>query len=240
MFLYNVTTLMWCSSILTTCPSGKPILWDNRVSIIFFYAICLYSYSFEESHWLAAMEVNGTANIMSSAYLAVEFVDSFLPENPLQEPLKHAWNLMLQSYSKFQIATWGSLVVHELIYFLFCLPGLYFSSSLSCRSIRSNRYVESKDNFSSVTILIWIFIVFCNLYNSLYMFCHCDSRINQRHGRNSGSALRCCCLITSVSSYRSSAGRITLLSSSAFLMTGTPCLAGENTSHIYYWSLKKS
>lgn len=72
------------------------------------------------------MEVNGTANILSSAYLAVEFVDSFIPENPLQEPLKHAWNHMLQNYSKFQIATWGSLVVHELIYFLFCLPGFIF------------------------------------------------------------------------------------------------------------------
>ncbi|XP_051757834.1 methylsterol monooxygenase 1 [Ctenopharyngodon idella] len=72
------------------------------------------------------MEVNGTANILSSAYLAVEYVDSFLPENPLQEPLKHAWNHMLQNYSKFQIATWGSLIVHELIYFLFCLPGFIF------------------------------------------------------------------------------------------------------------------
>lgn len=72
------------------------------------------------------MEVNGTANILSSAYLAVEFVDSFLPENPLQDPLKHAWNHMLQNYSKFQIATWGSLIVHELIYFLFCLPGFIF------------------------------------------------------------------------------------------------------------------
>jgi len=72
------------------------------------------------------MEVNGTANILSSAYLAVEYVDSFLPENPLQEPLEHAWNHMLQNYSKFQIATWGSLIVHELIYFLFCLPGFIF------------------------------------------------------------------------------------------------------------------
>lgn len=72
------------------------------------------------------MEVNGTATILSSAYLAVEFVDSVLPDNPLQEPLKDAWNHMLQNYSKFQIATWGSLIVHELIYFLFCLPGFIF------------------------------------------------------------------------------------------------------------------
>lgn len=70
--------------------------------------------------------MNSTADVLSSAYLAVEFVDSLLPRNPLQEPVKQAWNHMLQNYSKFQIATWGSLIVHELVYFLFCLPGFMF------------------------------------------------------------------------------------------------------------------
>lgn len=72
------------------------------------------------------MAVNGTANILSSAYLAVEYVDAVLPENPFQPSLKHAWGYMLDNYTKFQIATWGSLIVHELIYFLFCLPGFLF------------------------------------------------------------------------------------------------------------------
>lgn len=72
------------------------------------------------------MEVNGTANILSSAYLAVEYVDAVLPENPFQPSLKHAWGYMLDNYTKFQIATWGSLIVHEFIYFLFCLPGFLF------------------------------------------------------------------------------------------------------------------
>uniref|UniRef100_A0A8B9HUC6 Methylsterol monooxygenase 1 n=1 Tax=Astyanax mexicanus TaxID=7994 RepID=A0A8B9HUC6_ASTMX len=71
------------------------------------------------------MEVNQT-DILSSAFLAVEYVDSLLPENPLQMPVKSAWNYMLQNYTKFQIATWGSLIVHELVYFLFCLPGFLF------------------------------------------------------------------------------------------------------------------
>ncbi|CAB1327107.1 unnamed protein product, partial [Coregonus sp. 'balchen'] len=31
-----------------------------------------------------------------------------------------------ENYTKFQIATWGSLIVHEAIYFLFCLPGFLF------------------------------------------------------------------------------------------------------------------
>ncbi|TMS23643.1 Methylsterol monooxygenase 1 [Larimichthys crocea] len=72
------------------------------------------------------MVVNGTTDILSSAYLAVEYVDAVLPENPLQPSLKHAWGYMLDNYTKFQIATWGSLFVHEFIYFLFCLPGFLF------------------------------------------------------------------------------------------------------------------
>lgn len=72
------------------------------------------------------MEVNETATILSSALLAVDYVDSVLPENPLQLPLEQAWNHILQSYTKFQIATWGSLIVHEFIYFFFCLPGFIF------------------------------------------------------------------------------------------------------------------
>nr|XP_040042182.1 methylsterol monooxygenase 1 isoform X1 [Gasterosteus aculeatus aculeatus] len=72
------------------------------------------------------MEVNGTSDILSSAYLAAEYVDAVLPENPFQPSLKHAWDYMLDNYTKFQIATWGSLIVHEVIYFLFCLPGFLF------------------------------------------------------------------------------------------------------------------
>merc|ERR1719187_787395 len=33
---------------------------------------------------------------------------------------------MLDNYTKFQIATWGSLIVHELVYFLACLPAFLF------------------------------------------------------------------------------------------------------------------
>ncbi|XP_064418105.1 methylsterol monooxygenase 1 [Latimeria chalumnae] len=71
------------------------------------------------------MAVNDSV-ILSSAYLAVEYVESLLPENPLQQSFQNAWNYMLDSYTKFQIATWGSLIVHEFIYFLFCLPGFIF------------------------------------------------------------------------------------------------------------------
>ena len=33
---------------------------------------------------------------------------------------------MLNNYTKFQMATWGSLIVHEVLYFLFCLPAFLF------------------------------------------------------------------------------------------------------------------
>lgn len=72
------------------------------------------------------MATNESAGIFSSASLAVEYIDSLLPENPLQEPFKNAWNSMLNNYTKFQIATWGSLIVHEGIYFLLCMPGFLF------------------------------------------------------------------------------------------------------------------
>uniref|UniRef100_A0A8C7MJP8 Methylsterol monooxygenase 1 n=1 Tax=Oncorhynchus kisutch TaxID=8019 RepID=A0A8C7MJP8_ONCKI len=72
------------------------------------------------------MEVNSTATILSSAFLAVEYVDAVLPDNPLQPSLQYAWGYVNENYTKFQIATWGSLIVHEAIYFLFCLPGFLF------------------------------------------------------------------------------------------------------------------
>lgn len=72
------------------------------------------------------MAANDSVNILNSAYLAVEYIDSFLPDNPLQQPFKNAWNYMLDNYTKFQIATWGSLLVHEASYFLLCVPGFIF------------------------------------------------------------------------------------------------------------------
>ncbi|KAG7270650.1 hypothetical protein CRUP_032169 [Coryphaenoides rupestris] len=100
------------------------------------------------------MEVNGTVNILGSAYLAVEYVDAVLPENPFQPSLKHAWMYMIDNYTKFQIATWGSLFVHEFIYFGFCLPGFLFQfmpfmqrykiQSVTCQRLGRNSGAASK------------------------------------------------------------------------------------------------
>ncbi len=37
----------------------------------------------------------------------------YFPENPLRDPFAKGWVHMTDSYSKFQIATWGSLILHE-------------------------------------------------------------------------------------------------------------------------------
>ncbi|CAD7682548.1 unnamed protein product [Nyctereutes procyonoides] len=89
------------------------------------------------------MATNESISIFSSASLAVEYVDSLLLRTLYKnhfkmlgtgQPrwlsnkifLKNDWNYMLNNYTKFQIATWGSLIVHEVLYFLFCLPGFLF------------------------------------------------------------------------------------------------------------------
>ncbi|XP_041372180.1 methylsterol monooxygenase 1-like, partial [Gigantopelta aegis] len=60
--------------------------------------------------------------IIAPLYLANEY----LPENPLKAPFRDAWNSMNENYTKFQIATWGSLIVHEFVYFAACLPAFLF------------------------------------------------------------------------------------------------------------------
>lgn len=107
--------LLWrLTSVYWICLKICRLLTDNyRRTVI----VMLYD-------WTMAM--NDSVNILSSAYLAVEYIDSFLPDNPLQQPFKNAWNYMLDNYTKFQIATWGSLLVHEVSYFLLCVPGFIF------------------------------------------------------------------------------------------------------------------
>ena len=48
----------------------------------------------------------------------VENLLDHLPDNPLQDPLGRYWIHMTNNYSAFQIATFGSLILHEVdIYF---------------------------------------------------------------------------------------------------------------------------
>ncbi|EDV27820.1 Methylsterol monooxygenase 1 [Trichoplax sp. H2] len=47
----------------------------------------------------------------------------YLPQNPVEPYFRDYWMAMTDRYTKFQIATWGSLIVHELVYFGACAPG---------------------------------------------------------------------------------------------------------------------
>lgn len=50
-----------------------------------------------------------SVSIFISVSLYVEYVDSPLPENSLQEPFKNAWNYMLDNYTVSQILQHGAL-----------------------------------------------------------------------------------------------------------------------------------
>ena len=49
--------------------------------------------------------------IISTTRLA-EVLD-YLPDNPLQEPMKQTWEYINDNYSPFIIATLGSYIIHE-------------------------------------------------------------------------------------------------------------------------------
>lgn len=100
--------------------------------------------------WTMAM--NDSVNILNSAYLAVEYIDSFLPDNPLQQPFKNAWNYMLDNYTKFQIATWGSLIVHEVSYFLLCVPGFIFQFIPYMQKYKIQQVRESCELYTDLSL----------------------------------------------------------------------------------------
>ena len=44
---------------------------------------------------------------------SIEDVLGNLPRNPVTDPVEQAWTYMTDNFTKFQIATLGSLIVHE-------------------------------------------------------------------------------------------------------------------------------
>lgn len=57
-----------------------------------------------------------------------QFLD-YLPENPIKQSFANAWMYMTKNYTKFQIATWGSLILHEVgtpLYTLYLFIYFYF------------------------------------------------------------------------------------------------------------------
>ena len=56
------------------------------------------------------MDDNDT--VVATFRLATEYLD-YIPDNPFRQPMENAWKTMDDRYSDFQIATWGSIIVHE-------------------------------------------------------------------------------------------------------------------------------
>jgi len=48
-----------------------------------------------------------------SSIKAVEDVLNFMPDNPLRDPFAGLWMYMTNNFTKYQIATFGSFIVHE-------------------------------------------------------------------------------------------------------------------------------
>jgi len=52
-----------------------------------------------------------------------EYLD-YLPGNPLKPPMETAWTYMTDNFTRFQIATIGSVLIHMLSYYLISLPSI--------------------------------------------------------------------------------------------------------------------
>ena len=61
------------------------------------------------------MAVNDSLLMTSrlSSIKAVEDALNFMPDNPLRDPFAGVWMYMTNNFTKFQIATFGSFIVHE-------------------------------------------------------------------------------------------------------------------------------
>ena len=61
------------------------------------------------------MAVNDSLVVTSrlSSIKAVEDALYLMPDNPLRDPFAVVWMYMTNNFTKFQIATFGSFIVHE-------------------------------------------------------------------------------------------------------------------------------
>ncbi|XP_063933963.1 methylsterol monooxygenase 1-like [Zophobas morio] len=67
------------------------------------------------------------------------------------------WRYMTTNFTEFQIATWGSLLVHELIYILVCLPGFVsqFLPFMKRYKIQANRSETFEAQWKCVKLLLF-------------------------------------------------------------------------------------
>ncbi len=71
------------------------------------------------------MENNTVLAPSNPAAQSIEDILTYFPDNPLRDPFAKAWISMTQTYTPFQIATFGSIIIHEVsafINFFYCSP----------------------------------------------------------------------------------------------------------------------
>ncbi|XP_071789039.1 methylsterol monooxygenase 1-like [Asterias amurensis] len=64
--------------------------------------------------------------IMETMRLSASEYLEYIPENPLKPPMESAWTYMTDNYTRFQIATVGSVLVHMATYYLLSFPAFTF------------------------------------------------------------------------------------------------------------------
>ena len=72
-----------------------------------------------------------------SSIKAVDDVLDFLPGNPLRDPFAGLWVYMTNNFTKFQIATYGSFIVHEV-----CGISLVTNSALGGRPLGPRQTIQ--------------------------------------------------------------------------------------------------
>lgn len=71
-------------------------------------------------------------NATSTLFLSnAEDIWDVIPENPMKQPFGNAWMYMTKHYTKFQIATWGSLIAHE-VRISIIIFGVRIEERMSC------------------------------------------------------------------------------------------------------------
>ena len=114
----------WKMSLQTKCVSSNSITIIDRCSI--FPVLCSMSncliwictlsvfHSWTDSKLSTSIMDNST--VLETGGLATQYIEGLLthfPDNPLSEPFGKVWMSLNQRYTNFQLATFGSIIMHE-------------------------------------------------------------------------------------------------------------------------------
>ncbi|ESN93554.1 hypothetical protein HELRODRAFT_180871 [Helobdella robusta] len=115
----------------------------------------------------------------------IENVLSELLTNPFQPIFENFWNEMLRKYSKYTIAVYGSLIVHEVVYFGLCLPSFLFQFIPFMRrfKIQKDKPETFENQWKCLKLLLFNHFVVQHPIN------HVMSRFNAKSSKIFGSFL---------------------------------------------------